>query len=301
MTINRANIAKNLWPGIKFHFGDEYKDVSEAYKTLFDTESSTKAFEEMVGQYQFALAPIKREGTSVSFDEAGNAWTVRAQHNAYALGFIITREAVADDQYFDMVPRYTRALKRSMRITKEVRAAAYYGLAFSATQLGGDGVPLVSASHPLTSGGTLSNVGASGDLSETSLEAAITTMMLWTDERGLRINIKPKSLHVAPSNHFTADRILGSSMRPGTADNDINVLNQRSVIPGGSYTNSYFTDPLAWFLRTDCSQSMIHFDREKLDVEQADGSDNQVIKVIAYERYSFVHADWRGVYGQSGT
>jgi len=299
--INRANIAKNLWPGIKFHFGDEYKDVPEAYKTLFDTESSDKAFEEMVNQYQFDLAPIKREGTSVSFDEAGNAWSVRVQHNAYALGFIVTREAVADDQYMQLVPKYTRALKRSMRITKEVRAAAYYGLAFSTTQLGGDGVPLVSDSHPLTSGGVLSNMGASGDLSETALETAITDMMLWTDERGLRVNVRPQSLHVAPSNMFNADRILGSNLRVGTGDNDLNAMKNRNSIPKGAFTNPYFTDPDAWFLRTDVGNSMMHFEREALDVEKGDGMDSQVIKVIAYERYSFVHADWRGVWGQSGT
>ena len=298
--INRANIAKNLWPGIRFHFGDEYKDQPEQFKALFDTETSDKAFEEMVNTFQFALAPIKREGSPVSYDEAGNAWSVRVQHNAYALGFIVTREAIADDQYFDLVPKYTRALKRSMKITKEVRAAAYYGLAFNNSQLGGDGVPLIADDHPLTSGGTLSNVGASGDLSETSLEAALTSLMLWTDERGLRINVKAKSLHVAPQNHFTAARILGTEMRPGTADNDINVIKSANLIPGGCHTNSYFTDPYAWFLRTDCAQSMIHFEREALDIEPGEGMDNQVVKALAYERYSFVHGDWRGLWGQAG-
>lgn len=298
--INRAQIAKNLWPGIAFHFGDEYKARPTQYTALFDTQKSNKAMEEMVQQYNFGLAPVKNPGASVAFDEAGNAWTVRVQHEAYALGFIVTREAVKDDQYFDLVPKYSRALKRSMRITKETRAAAYYSLAFSATQPGGDGVALCANNHPLRSGGTLSNLGTFGDLSEQSLEAALIAIQQWTDERGLQIAVTPRSLHIPPALQFVAERILASNQRVGTADNDTNAMRNMRMLPGGYEVNHYFTDPDAWFIRTDCPDSMIHWEREALDIEQGDGMDNQVMKALAYERYSFVHADWRGVFGQPG-
>ena len=300
-TINRANLAKNLWPGIKFHFGDEYSDYATEYTDLFDTLNSDKAFEEMVQQYQFGLAGVKNPGASVTFDEAGNVWTARVEHVAYALGFIITREAVDDDQYFDLVPKYTRALKRSMRITKEVRGAGYYNLAFAAGQPGGDGVAMCASTHPLRSGGTLSNLGTSADLSETSLENAVISISLWTDERGLRIAVTPKSLHIPPHLQFTADRITNSKLRSGTSDNDLNSLRNQSMIPGGFAVNHYFSDSRAWFLRTDVKDSLVHYTRIPLDVEQGDGLDNQVLKVIAYERYSFIHADWRGVWGQPGS
>lgn len=299
-SIQRANIAKQLWPGIRTVWNAAARDVPDEHTWLFKVEKSDKAFEELLSEYTFGLAPQKDPGTSVAFDVAGEAWSTRVENVAYALGYIITREAVADAQYGDLLTRYTRALKRSMKLTKQTRAAAYMGLAFSTDQLGGDGKPLCASDHPLVNGSTASNLGAPADLSETALETAITAISLWTDERGLRISTSARALHVAPANMFAAHRILGSDRRSGTADNDQNVLRNMSLIPEGVKEHRYFTIGSDWFISTDAENALMCFEREPLDIERGDGLDNQVMKVIAYERYSFVHGNWRGVWGQRG-
>lgn len=298
--ITRANIAKELWPGIRAVWDAAQRDVADEHTYLFDVESSDKAYEEMLSTYAFGLAPQKQPGTAVAFDTAGDAWSTRVENVAYALGFIVTREAIDDAQYGDLLPRYTNALRRSMKITKQVRAAAYMGLAFSSSQLGGDGVPLCSSSHPLVSGNTLSNLGSSADLSESALEAAWTGITLWTDERDMRIATTPRSLHIHPNENFKARRILNSDRRSGTADNDANVLKDENYFPGGIYVHKYFQTPGDWFIKTDAENGLVCFDRIPLDIEQGDGMDNQIMKVIAYERYSFVHANWRAIWGQQG-
>ena len=300
--INRAALAEHLWPGIINWFGMEYKDYPQQYTDAFDTSPSHKAYEEYVMESAFGLAPMKAAGAPTIFDTAADAWKGRVEMVAYALGFVITREAVADDQYFDLVPKYTRALKRSMIITKEVRAASFIDGVFT-TSMTGDGVPVVSDSHPLKSGGTFSNKGAANaDLNETSLEAAIIQIANWTDERGLRINVQPRKLILPNGMQFTGERLLTASLRPGTGDNDPNAIRQMGMIPEGYRVNNYLSDPRAWFIKTDISagDGMTYWEREPLDIERGDGLDNQILKVIAYERYAFSCGDPRGVFGTPG-
>ncbi len=301
--INRAALAEHLWPGILEWFGLEYADYPTQYTDLFDTRTSTKAYEEWVGEAGFGLAPIKDEGSPIAFDEAGDTWKGTVSHQAYALGYVITREMVEDDQYFDMVPRYTKALKRSMMITKEVRGAAYYDGMF-AVEKTGDGAYVVSDAHPLKNGGTFSNkAAANADLNETSLEAAVIQIADWTDDRGLRISIKPECMIVPNGLQFTAERLMKTTGgRVGTADNDVAAIHTMNVVPGGYKLNNYLTDPKAWFLKTNVTsgEGMVHFERTPLDIEEGDGSETQTMKVMAYTRYSFTTIDSRGVWGSPG-
>ena len=299
--INRNALAEHLWPGIFEFFGSEYADYETQYTYIFDVRSSTKAHEEYVMQSNFGLAPAKAEGSAISFDEATDTWKGRVEMVAYALGFVITREAVEDDQYFDLVPRYTRALKRSMMQTKEVRAAAFVDGVFSTSQTG-DGVSVCNAAHPLKSGGTLSNVSAANaDLNETSLEAAIIQVADYTDERGLRINVQCDCMIVPNGLQFTAERLMKTTgARVGTADNDVAAMHTMGMIPGGYKVNNYLSDPNGWFIKTNVSEGMTHWDRTSLDLEDGDGSETQTMKVMAYERYAHSCMDWRGIWGSPG-
>jgi hypothetical protein len=300
-TINRTALKEHLWPGIIEFFGAEYQDYEEQFPYLFTTRQSRKAYEEYVMESMFGLAPPKSEGAGVMFDTAGDAWKGRAEMTAYALGFIITREAVNDDQYFDMVPRYTRALKRSMKITKEVRAAAFVDGVFD-TQRTGDGAFVCSAAHPLKNGGTFSNTGAAGaDLNETSLEAALIAIGDFVDERGLRIAVQAQRLVVPNELTFVAERLMRTTGgRVGTADNDVAAIHTSGMIPGGYKVNNYLSDPSAWFLMTNVSEGLTHWQREELDLEEGDGSETQTMRVMAYERYAFSAQDPRGVFGMPG-
>ncbi len=300
-TINRAALAEHLWPGIIHFFGMEYKDYSPQWGQIYDTRKSSKAAEEYVMESGFGLAPAKESGAPGFYDDAADAWKGRVEMVAYALGFVITREAVADDQYFDLVPRYTRALKRSMALTKEVRAAAFLDGAFSTSRTG-DGQPIVASAHPLKNGNTFSNLAtANADLNETSLEAAVIQIANFTDERGLLISVVPRKLIVANGMQFTAERLMGTKQnRVGTADNDISAMHSMGVIPEGYTLNNYLSDPDAWFLKTDVPEGMTYWDRESLDLEQGDGMDNQVMKVLAYERYAFSCMDPKSMYGSPG-
>jgi hypothetical protein len=299
--INRAALKEHLWPGILEFFGAEYSDYEEQYSYIFNTRKSTKAYEEYVMESMFGLAPMKAEGSPIVFDEAGEAWKGRVQMEAYALGFVITREAVNDDQYFDLVPRYTRALKRSMKITKEVRAAAFVDGVFD-VQKTGDGEPIISDAHPLKNGETFSNkAAANADLNETSLEAAIIQIGDYTDERGLRISTQPKRLIVPNGLQFTAERLMGTTdRRVGTSDNDISAIHRMGMIPDGYRVNNYLSDPGAWFLTTNVSEGMTHWEREPLDLQEGDGSETQTMKVMAYERYAFSCMDPRAFFATPG-
>jgi hypothetical protein len=299
--INRAALAEHLWPGIIEFFGAEYADYEEQCGYMFDKRNSSKAFEEYVMESMFGLAPVKEAGAAITFDEAADAWKGRVDMVAYALGFVITREAVDDDQYFDLVPRYTKALKRSMKITKEVRAAAFMDATFS-TSITGDGVSVVNAAHPLKNApgvGTLSNrAAANADLNETSLEAAQIQIADWTDERGLRISVQPTRLIIPNGLQYTATRLMNTTGgRPGTGDNDI------ATVPGMNLDmklNNYLSDPRAWWLKTNVGEGMTMWERTPLDIEQGDGSETQVMKVMAYERYAFSCMDWRSIWGSPG-
>lgn len=298
--INRAALKEHLWPGIYEFFGDEYSDYEDQYGYIFDTRQSSKAYEEYVLDSFFGLAPMKEAGAPIIFDEAAEAWKGRVQMEAYALGYVITREAVNDDQYFDLVPRYTRALKRSMKITKEVRAAAFVDQTFTTAQTG-DGVSIINAAHPLKNGATFSNqAGAVADLNETSLEAACIQIADYVDERGLQIAVQPKCMIVPNGQQFTADRLMHTtSGRIGTNDND-KASAAIGQVPQGFKVNNYLGDPRAWFLTTNVSEGMTHWDREPLDLEEGDGSETQTMKVMAYTRYAFSCMDPRAFWGSPG-
>ena len=298
--INRAALKEHLWPGIIEFFGAEYSDYEDQYGYVFTTRGSKKAYEEYVMESMFGLAPEKAPGAPITFDQASDTWKGRVEMVAYALGFVITREAVNDDQYFDLVPRYTRALKRSMKITKEVRAAAFVDQVFT-NQKTGDGVSIVNSAHPLKNGDTFSNqAAANADLNETSLEAAIIQIADYVDERGLRISVQPRRMIVPNGLQFTADRLMNTTGgRVGTADND-KASAAISMVPEGFRVNNYLSDPSAWFIKTDVSEGMTHWDREPLDLEEGDGSETQTMKVMAYERYAFSCMDPRSFWGSPG-
>ena len=299
--INRPALAEHLWPGIIEFFGLEYSDYEEQCGYIFDKKGSTKAYEEYVMESGFGLAPMKEAGAPISFDEAADTWKGRVEMVAYALGFVITREAVEDDQYFDLVPRYTRALKRSMTQTKETRAAAFTDGVFTTSKTG-DGEAICSAAHPLKNGDTFSNVSAANaDLNETSLEAAIIQIADYVDERGLRISVQPTRMIVPNGLQFTAERLMKTTgARVGTADNDIAALHTMGMVPEGYKLNNYLGDPRAWFLKTNVSEGMTHWDRTPLDLEDGDGSETQTMKVMAYERYAFSCMDPRSFFGAPG-
>jgi hypothetical protein len=299
--INRAALREQLWPGIYEFFGATYQDYQEQWSNVFTTRNSGKAYEEYVMESMFGLAPPKAEGAPIMFDEAADVWKGRVEMVAYALGYIITREAVNDNQYTDLVPRYTRALKRSMKLTKEVRAASFIDQAFT-TSTTGDGKPILAPDHPLKNGGTFSNTApAPADLNETSLEAAIIQIADYVDERGLRISVTPRRMVVPNGLQFTAERLMKTTgARVGTADNDVAAIHTMGMIPEGYTLNNYLSDPSAWFLVTDVEEGMTHWAREPLDLEEGDGSETQTMRVMAYERYAFSCIDPRSFWGMPG-
>lgn len=297
MAINRAALKEHLWPGIVEFFGSSYSDYPDQWSDIFTTRSSSKAYEEYVMEAFFGLAPPKAEGAPIIFDEASDVWKGRVEMIAYALGFVITREAVKDDQYFDMVPRYTRALKHSMKITKEVRAATFLGNVFTSSTTG-DGVSVCNSAHPLKNGQTLSNVSpAAMDLNETALEMAVIAIGDFVNERGIQINVRPNRVVVPNEMQFMAERLFRTQARPGTSDNDINAHVSMSSVPGGYRVNNFLADPQAWFILTDVPEGMTHWEREALDLEEGDGAESQTMKVMAYERYAFSCIDPRSIYG----
>jgi hypothetical protein len=299
--INRAALREQLWPGIYEIFGSTYQDLPEQYSYIFTKRSSSKAYEEYAMESLFGLAPPKGEGAPTIFDEAGDSWKGRVEMVAYALGFIVTREAVNDNQYFDLVPRYTRALKRSMRITKEVRAAAFVDGVFT-VQTTGDGSFVCADDHPLKTGGTFANTSsAHADLNETSLEAALLQIGDFVDERGLRISTQARALVVPNGLKFVAERLMKTTgARVGTADNDVAAIHTLNLVPEGYKVNNYLTDQSAWYLTTDVTEGMTYWDREALDLEEGDGSETQTMRVMAYERYAFSCMDPRAFWGMPG-
>lgn len=299
--INRAALREQLWPGIYDIFGSTYEDYEDQYGYFFKTRKSTKAYEEYVMESMFGLAPPKAEGAPTIFDEASEVWKGRVEMNAYALGFIVTREAVNDNQYFDLVPRYTRALKRSMKITKEVRAASFMDAAFTDSTTG-DGEAIFSQNHPLKNGAVFANTpSAQADLNETSLEAALIQIGDFVDERGLRISVNARCMVVPNSMQFVAERLMKTTgARVGTADNDVAAIHTMGMMPEGYKVNNYLSDPKAWFITTDVEEGLTHWDRESLDLEEGDGSETQTMKVMAYERYAFSCMDPRSAWGMPG-
>jgi hypothetical protein len=301
MAISRAQLLKELLPGLNALFGLEYKKYEDEHAEIYETENSERSFEEEVKLSGFGAAPVKNEGSAISYDNAQESFTARYNHETIAMGFAITEEAMEDNLYDSLSSRYTKALARAMAYTKQVKAAYPLNAGFSAYQ-SGDGVSLFNASHPLVSGGTNSNRPTVGvDLNETSLEAAVIQIADWTDERGLLIAARPRKLIVPPDLMFVAQRILATELRPATADNDINALKSMGVIPEGFAVNHYLTDAAAWFLMTDVPNGMKHFVRAPLETSMDGDFDTGNVRYKARERYSFGVSDPLGIWGSPGS
>ena len=302
MAISRAQLLKELLPGLNALFGMEYAKYGEEHAEIFETESSDRSFEEEVKLSGFSAAPVKNEGAAIEYDSAQEAWTARYTHETIAMGFSITEEAMEDNLYDSLSSRYTKALARAMAYTKQVKAAAVLNNAFSGSGVTyGDGKTLCATDHPLVSGGTNSNTFTVGaDLNETSLEAAVIQIAGWTDERGLLIAAKPRKLIVPPALQFVATRLLETEGRVGTADNDLNALRNNGSIPEGYTVNHYLTDTNAFFLMTDVPNGLKHFVRTPMSTSMDADFDTGNARYKARERYSFGVSDPLGIFGSAG-
>jgi hypothetical protein len=301
MAISRAQLLKELLPGLNALFGLEYTRYGEEHKEIYETEKSERSFEEETKLSGFSAAPVKNEGSAIAYDNAQEAFTARYNHETIALGFSITEEAVEDNLYDSLSARYTKALARAMAYTKQVKAASVVNNGFSANYIGGDGVALFSTAHPLTNGGTNSNRPATGaDLNETSLEAAVIQIAAWTDERGLLIAAKPRKLIIPPALMFVATRLLETSLRVGTTDNDINALKNNGSIPEGYTVNHFLTDSNGWYLTTDVPNGLKHFERTALANSMDGDFDTGNVRYKSRERYSFGWSDPLGMFGSPG-
>ena len=301
MAISRAQLLKELLPGLNALFGLEYARYGEEHKEIYETETSERSFEEETKLAGFSAAPVKPEGQAIAYDNAQEAWTARYNHETIAMGFSITEEAIEDNLYDSLSARYTKALARAMAYTKQVKAAAVLNQGFNSAVTYGDGVSLFSTAHPLISGGTNSNRPATAaDLNETSLENAVIQIAGWTDERGLLIAAKPKKLIVPPALMFVATRLLETELRVATADNDINAIKNNGSIPEGYTVNHFLTDTNAWFLTTDVPNGLKHFVRMPLSNSMDGDFDTGNVRYKARERYSFGVSDPLGIFGSPG-
>ncbi len=300
MAINTGNFGKALWPGINAWYGKAYNEHSEQYSKLFEKNTSRKRFEEEVGISSFGLAHELAEGAGVSYDSEQQGFITRYNHVTYALGFIITKEMMEDDLYDVVGERRSKALAFSMRQTKETIAANVYNRAFNSSYTGGDGKEMCATDHPNVAGGTWANeLATAADLSEAALEQAVIDIGDFTNDRGLKIAVQPKSLIIPVELQFEADRILKSDGRVATADNDMNVLKTKGVVPE-IVVNNYLTDADAWFLRTNSPEGLKYFERraDSFDMDNDFDTDNAKFKATA--RYSFGWTDPRGIYGSPG-
>ena len=299
MAINRALIAKQLVPGINALFGDSYNAVPKTWDKIFQVMSSERAWEEDVKLGAPGLASDKAEGSSVTYEQWGEEYTVRYQHTTVAKGFIITEEAMEDNLYERGAMRYARSIGRSMAITKEIKGASVLNNAFTAgSYAGGDGKALCATDHPV---GVYTNSNtASVDLSESALDAMYVALSAWKDSGGKLFAARPKQLIVPPALMSTAERLLKTQLRVDTANNDVNFLVTSNMIPEGYMVNQYLTDPDAWFIRTDVDHSLIHFKRSGMKKRMTEDEDTFSMKVNFSERYSFGFSDPLGVYGSAG-
>ena len=298
MAISRSQLVKELEPGLNALFGLEYNRYENQHAEIFVTETSDRAFEEEVMLSGFASAPTKQEGAGVVFDQAGETFTARYNHETIALAFAITEEAIEDNLYDRLAARYTRALARSMSNTKQVKAANVLNQAQFTSVKGGDGVPLISDAHPLATGGTFSNVlSTASDLNETSLEQSLIDIAAFVDERGLRIALSGVKMIIPKELQFTAERLMRSPQRVGTADNDINAIVSMGMIPQGYSVNNFLTDTDAFFLLTDVPNGFKHFVRAPIKTAIEGDFDTGNVRFKARERYSFGFSDPRCVFG----
>jgi len=302
MAISRAQLLKELIPGLNALFGLEYARYGEQHKEIYETETSERSFEEETKLSGFSAAPVKNEGSAIAYDNAQEAWTARYNHETIAMGFAVTEEAMEDNLYDSLSSRYTKALARGMAYTKQIKSANILNNGFSSQFTYGDGQPLFSTAHPLVNGGTNSNRPTTGaDLNETSLENAVIQIAGWTDERGLLIAAKPKKLILPVSLQFVATRLLETELRVGTNNNDINAIKSNGVIPEGFTVNNYLTDTNAWFLTTDVPNGLKHFIRTPLTNSTDGDFDTGNFRYKARERYSFGVSDPLGIYGSPGS
>lgn len=299
MVMTRAAALHEYWPGVLEWFG-EYDERETQYGQIYSTKSSNKAYEEFVMRFGLGLAVKKGELESVQFDDSGNAWRHRIENEGVGLGFILSREAIADGLYGDILERNVKNLRRSQMETREILAVDHLEGGFT-TSVGGDAVTLFHAAHPLAGGGTFANrPTATADYSEQSLEAALITISQWTDERGFKVGITGQRSVVPPHLEYVAARLHQTQMRPGTADNDVNAMRVLGRLPQGAVVNHRLTSNRAWYIITsvtDDGQGMIHFDREPMEIFYREGGDNLAVKVLSYSRYAFGHGDPRGAYG----
>ena len=301
MAINRAQLVKELVPGLHALFGLEYDRYENQHEAIFDTENSDRAFEEEVMLSGFGEAAVKGEGAAVSYDTAQEAWTSRYTHETIALAFALTEEAIEDNLYDTLSSRYTRALARSMSTTKQVKAANVLNNAFSSSFVGGDGKELCATDHPTVGAGDLRNeLATAADLNETSLEQALIDIADFKDERGLKVNASAVRLIIPPALQFVADRLMESQGRVGTSDNDINAIRNLGMISGGYTVNNYLTDTDAFFIKTDVPNGLKHFVRTPVSTSMEGDFETGNVRYKARERYSFGFSDWRGIFGSPG-
>ena len=304
MAISRAQLAKELEPGLNALFGMSYDSYENEYEDIFAIEDSNRAFEEEVLITGFGSAPLKSEGQGVQFDNASESYTARYTHDTVSLAFALTEEAVEDNLYDSLGKRYVKALAKSMANTKEVKGADVLNNAFSSSFTGGDGKSLIATDHPLSGGGTAANRATTmADLNEASLEDNLIDISTFTDDRGLIISVQADKLIVPPQLVFVADRILNSQGRTGTADNDLNAINNTGVVPGGYSVNHYLTDPDAYFILTSVTaagEGLKMFQRSPMETSMEPDFSTGNIRHKARERYSFGFSDWRGIFGSQG-
>ena len=301
MAISRAQLAKELEPGLNALFGLEYDRYENEHSEIFDEESSDRAFEEEVMLAGFSTAPNKSEGGAISFDDAQETYTARYSHETIALAFSITEEAIEDNLYDRLAGRYTKALARSMAQTKQIKAASILNNAFTAgASAGGDGVAFMSASHPTVNGTQSNLLTVAADLNETSLEQALIDIAGFQDERGLKIAVRGMKLIIPKELQFVAERVLNSNLRPGTADNDANALKNMGMLPEGAVVNHFLTDTDAFFIKTDAPNGLKYFNRSAIKTAMEGDFDTGNMRFKARERYSFGFSDWRCLFGTPG-
>jgi hypothetical protein len=302
MAIARAQLLKELLPGLNALFGLEYARYGEEHKEIYEVETSERSFEEETKLSGFSAAPVKAEGSAIAYDNAQEAFTARYNHETIALGFSITEEAIEDNLYDSLAARYTKGLARAMSYTKQVKAASTLNNGFSSAYAGGDGVALFSTAHPLVNGDRNANTPTTqADLNETSLENAVIQIAAWTDERGLLIAAKPRKLIIPPALQFVATRLLETELRVGTNNNDVNAIKNNGSIPEGYTINHFLTDNNAWFLTTDVPNGLKHFVRTPLANSMDGDFDTGNVRYKARERYSFGWSDPLGIFGSSGS
>jgi len=298
MAISRAQLLKELVPGLHAIFGTEYNRYENESAVLFDEEKSNRAFEEEVLFPGFGEASVKFEGAPVNYEDTGEGWVARYTNETVAMAFAITEEAMEDNLYDKLSTRLTKALARSMAAAKQTKGASVYNRAFTAAYTGGDGVTLCNTAHPLQDGSTLSNrFTTAAELSETSLEDALIQIAGLTDDRGIPVALQAKSMHIPRQLVFVAERLMASPYRVGTADNDVNAVVSKGMVPEGYFTNHRFTNAKHWFLRTDCPNGMKHFNRTPVSTAMEGDFETGNVRYKSRERYSFGWSDWRAIFG----